>query len=61
MGAVMPKNSPPMMIMEYMDYGSLYDLLRNETLYLTGEIISQIVRSVSFNLAELPIYYTESY
>lgn len=47
MGAVMTKSSPPMMVMEYMDYGSLYDLLRNETMYLTGEIISQIVRSVS--------------
>ena len=47
MGAVMTKNAPPMMVMEYMEYGSLHDLLRNETMYLTGEIISQIVRSVS--------------
>ena len=43
----MTKNAPPMMVMEYMEYGSLHDLLRNETMYLTGEIISQIVRSVS--------------
>ena len=30
-----------------MEYGSLHDLLRNETMYLSGEIIIQIARNVS--------------
>lgn len=53
MGAVMTRNNPPMMVMEYMDYGSLHDLLRNKTLALTGDIISQIVRSVGQGLRYL--------
>jgi len=50
MGAVITRSYNPMLVMEYMDYGSLYDLLRNETMYLTGETISQIARSVSLNV-----------
>eukprot|EP00980_Cylindrotheca_fusiformis_P005531 scaffold1172_cov115-Cylindrotheca_fusiformis.AAC.6 len=46
MGAVMT-GVEPMMVMEYMDNGSLYDLLRNETMYTGGEIIMQIVRDVA--------------
>ena len=30
-----------------MEYGSLYDLLRNETMYAGGEIILQIVRDIA--------------
>jgi hypothetical protein len=30
-----------------MEYGSLYDLLRNDTMYLTGDMILQITRDVS--------------
>jgi len=33
-----------------MDNGSLYDLLRNETLYTGGEIIMQICRDVAQGL-----------
>ena len=32
--------------MEYMEYGSLYDLLHNETLILGGEIILQMTRDI---------------
>ena len=32
--------------MEFMDYGSLYDLLHNETMYAGGEIILQLVRDI---------------
>ncbi|CAJ1945944.1 unnamed protein product [Cylindrotheca closterium] len=49
MGAVMAGDSP-MMVMECMENGSLYDLLRNETLYTGGEIIMQIVRDVAQGL-----------
>jgi class 3 adenylate cyclase len=50
MGAVMTRGTEPMMVMEYMDNGSLYDLLRNETLFTGGEIIIQIVRDVAQGL-----------
>ena len=46
-GAVVTPNFDPVMVMEYMEYGSLHDLLRNETMYLSGEIILQITRDVS--------------
>lgn len=36
MGAVIARNHDPMLVMEYMEYGSLHDLLRNETMYLSG-------------------------
>ena len=50
MGAVMTSRHDPVMVMEYMEYGSLYDLLRNETMPLTGEVILQITRDVRFAL-----------
>lgn len=37
MGAVVSAMHDPMIVLEYMEYGSLYDLLRNETMYLTGK------------------------
>jgi len=49
MGAVMTGREP-MMVMEYMENGSLFDLLRNETVYTGGEIIIQIVRDISQGL-----------
>lgn len=36
-----------------MEYGSLHDLLRNETMYLSGEIILQIARDVAQGLRYL--------
>ena len=53
MGAVMEKHHTPMIVMEYMEYGSLHDLLRNETMYLSGEIILQIMRDVTHGLRYL--------
>ena len=47
MGAVVTHKYDPVMIMEYMEYGSLHDLLHNETMPLTGDVILQICRDVS--------------
>ena len=47
MGAVISHHSDPMLVMEYMQYGSLHDLLHNETMYAGGEIILQILRDVA--------------
>ncbi|CAJ1935034.1 unnamed protein product [Cylindrotheca closterium] len=49
MGAVM-SGRDPMMVMEYMENGSLYDLLRNDTAYTGGEIIMQIVKDIAQGL-----------
>ncbi|CAB9524010.1 activated protein kinase catalytic subunit alpha-1 [Seminavis robusta] len=50
MGAVMSRGCEPMMVMEYMENGSLYDLLRNDTMYTGGEVIMQICRDVAQGL-----------
>lgn len=47
MGAVVTRTHDPMLVMEYMEYGSLHDILRNDTIYLGGEIILQVARDVS--------------
>ena len=50
MGAVIESASEPMLIMEYMSMGSLYGLLQNETVPLSGEIILPILQDVSKGL-----------
>uniref|UniRef100_A0A7S3LHW5 guanylate cyclase n=1 Tax=Amphora coffeiformis TaxID=265554 RepID=A0A7S3LHW5_9STRA len=50
LGAVVSRSHDPMLVMEYMEYGSLHDLLRNETMALSGEIILQISRDVAQGL-----------
>ncbi|KAG7351597.1 adenylate and guanylate cyclase catalytic domain containing protein [Nitzschia inconspicua] len=47
MGAVIAPTVDPMLVMEYMEYGSLYDLLHNETMSAGGDIILQIVRDIT--------------
>ena len=37
LGAVISSKAEPMLIMEYMDHGSLYDLLHNETVVIEGQ------------------------
>ena len=39
-----------MLVMEYMENGSLYDLLRNESFFMGGEIILQILRDIAQGL-----------
>lgn len=46
MGAVVDKGEP-MMVMEYMDHGSLYNLLHNETVVLENEMLLNFLRDVS--------------
>lgn len=47
MGAVVDEDEDPMLVMEYMDHGSLYDILHNETLAIDGEILLPILRDIS--------------
>ena len=53
MGAVLASGHEPMLVMEYCEYGSLADLLSNETMQMTGELILQIVRDISQGLRYL--------
>jgi guanylate cyclase len=46
MGAVIAPTVDPMLVMEYMEYGSLHDLLHNETMSAGGEILLQIIRDI---------------
>ena len=36
-----------MIVLEFMDHGSLYDVLHNETMALEGEIILPILRDIA--------------
>ncbi|CAB9497189.1 activated protein kinase catalytic subunit alpha-1 [Seminavis robusta] len=46
MGAVLSSGTEPMMIMEYMHFGSLYDLLHNECIELEGEVLLGMLQDV---------------
>lgn len=46
MGAVIDK-AEPMLILEYMDHGSLYDLLHNETMVIEGELLLPLLRDIT--------------
>jgi len=51
MGAVMSKREEPMLLMEYMENGSLYDAIRNETIALDSqEDILIIVQDIAHGL-----------
>ena len=41
------------LLQEFMENGSLFDLINNETMYLTGEIILQVLRDVAQGLRYL--------
>ena len=47
MGAVISRRDDPMLVMEYMDHGSLYDILHNETMVLEGDFVLPILRDIS--------------
>ena len=46
MGSVIDQKDVPMLVMEFMEYGSLYDLLHNETIMLDGELIFPILQDI---------------
>ncbi|KAL7549758.1 hypothetical protein ACHAWF_013033 [Thalassiosira exigua] len=50
MGAVIAKKQDPMLIMEFMDHGSLYDLLHNDTFLLEGDLVLPILRDIAQGL-----------
>jgi hypothetical protein len=51
MGAVVSKWEEPLLVMEYMDHGSLFDLLQNETIgILDGHTMLPILRDISQGL-----------
>ena len=47
MGAVISAKSEPMLVMEYMDHGSLYDLLHNDSVVIDGELVLPILRDIA--------------
>ena len=47
MGAVVSAYEDPLLIMEYMDYGSLSDMLQNGTLLLEAEIILPMLQDIT--------------
>eukprot|EP00980_Cylindrotheca_fusiformis_P006884 scaffold1442_cov128-Cylindrotheca_fusiformis.AAC.5 len=47
MGAVLERGSEPMLVMEYMDHGSLYDMLHNETMHIERNLLLHILQDVS--------------
>merc|ERR1712048_354860 len=46
MGAVISWSSEPMLVMEYMDHGSLHDLLHNVSVALEGELVVPMLRDI---------------
>ena len=46
MGSIIDQKNEPMLVMEFMEYGSLYDLLHNETIMLDGELIFPILQDI---------------
>ena len=47
MGAVIDNQEEPMLVMEYMSFGSLYDMLHNETMNFEGDILMSMLRDVA--------------
>jgi len=47
MGAVIEKGVEPMLVMEYMDMGSLHDILHNESFPLDGDLLLPILRDIA--------------
>jgi hypothetical protein len=47
MGAVLDDKDGPLLVMEFMEFGSLYDLLHNESVVLEGEVLLPILGDVA--------------
>jgi serine/threonine protein kinase len=46
-GAVVRKTDVPLLVMEYMHHGSLYDILRNPTMVIEGEFILHMLQDIA--------------
>jgi serine/threonine protein kinase len=53
LGAVLERGTDPILVMEYMGRGSLYDLLHNETVVLDSDIVLPIISDVVSGLSFL--------
>jgi serine/threonine protein kinase len=47
MGAVIDKGGTPLLVMEYMENGPLYDIIHNESMFMDGEVMLHILRDIS--------------
>mmetsp|Transcript_25785 Transcript_25785/g.76132 ORF Transcript_25785/g.76132 Transcript_25785/m.76132 type:complete len:1240 (-) Transcript_25785:267-3986(-) len=47
MGAVISRGEEPLLVMEFMDQGSLFDLLHNESMVLEGYLVLPILRDIA--------------
>ena len=50
MGAVVSGWEEPLLVMELMDHGSLFDILHNETIFVEGDVVLPILRDISQGL-----------
>ena len=50
MGAVISARDEPLLVMELMDHGSLFDIIHNETMHLDGDLVLNILRDISQGL-----------
>ena len=50
MGAVIESGQEPLLVMELMDHGSLFDLLHNDTMIVEGDLVLPILRDVAQGL-----------
>ena len=50
MGAIIAKNSEPMLVMEFMQLGSLYDLLHNDSMVLEGDLVLHVLQDIASGL-----------
>jgi class 3 adenylate cyclase len=50
MGAVISARDEPLLVMELMDHGSLFDIIHNETMHLDGDLVLKILRDISQGL-----------
>jgi serine/threonine protein kinase len=50
MGAVIGSGEEPLLVMELMDHGSLFDLLHNETMVVEGDIVLPILQDIAQGL-----------
>jgi guanylate cyclase, other len=50
MGAVLETGEEPLLVMELMDHGSLFDLLHNDSMVIEGDIVLPILRDIAQGL-----------